>query len=270
MKDQKAGARLRDLVCCFAQNPDVEAVVLSGSAAGGVLDHRSDFDVYVYSREFIPVDFREAMLRPRAQLLEVHRTFWEDEDAWIEHDGSKFEAMYRSCEWTEGELSARWKRYEASVGYTTAVLYTIVRAEILFDRNGWFKSVQEQLSTSYPAQLARAIVQKNFPLLGSVISSYEEQIYAAFERQDLISLNHRVAGWLASYFDILFAGNYTFYPGEKRLLTHARALSSYPDAMSEDLALVCKGAADLRDNVGHHLSNMGECLRTWLHQKTLL
>src|SRR5260370_41084260 len=134
MKDQKAGAGLRDLVCCFAQNPDVEAVVLSGSAAGGVLDHRSDFDVYVYSREFIPVDFREAMLRPRAQLLEVHRTFWEDEDAWIEHDGSKFEAMYRSWEWTEGELSSRWKRYEATVGYTTAVLYTIVLAERIFSR----------------------------------------------------------------------------------------------------------------------------------------
>src|SRR5258708_9193852 len=118
MKDQKAGARLRDLVCCFAQNPDVEAVVLSGSAAGGVLDHRSDFDVYVYSREFIPVDFREAMLRPRAQLLEEHRKFWEDEDAWIEHDGSKVEAMYRSCELTEAERTARWKRNEAPVAYT--------------------------------------------------------------------------------------------------------------------------------------------------------
>ena len=36
------------------------------------------------------VAFRENLLRPRAQRLDLHRTFWEDEDAWIEPEAIEF------------------------------------------------------------------------------------------------------------------------------------------------------------------------------------
>jgi hypothetical protein len=49
------------------------------------------------------------------------------------------------------------------------------------------------------------IIQRNLPLLGANIHSYEHQIRSAFRRWDRVSLNHRTAAWLASYFDILFA-----------------------------------------------------------------
>src|ERR1700741_5466761 len=61
----------------------------------------------------VNVAFRENLLRPRAQRLDLHRTFWEDEDAWIEPDAIEFQIMYRSCAWTEDELSARLDRCEA-------------------------------------------------------------------------------------------------------------------------------------------------------------
>jgi hypothetical protein len=79
----------------------------------------------------------------------------------------------------------------------------------------------ERLRNGYPQQLARAVVQRSLPVLGAIISSYKPQIQAAFLRQDLVSLNHPVAAWLSSYFDILFAANRRFHPGEKRLLVHA-------------------------------------------------
>ena len=59
------------------------------------------------------------------------------------------------------------------------------------------------------------IIQRNLPLLGANIHSYEQQIRSAFRRRDRVSLNHRTAAWLASYFDILFAANRRFNPGRE-------------------------------------------------------
>ena len=60
-----------------------------------------------------------------------------------------------------------------------------------------------------------------------------------------MSVNHRLAAWLASYVDILFAVNRVLHPGEKRILEFlARECTSLPaDAlvMIERLASVPGG-----------------------------
>jgi hypothetical protein len=117
--------RLREIASRFSELEDVEAVTLAGSTALGTSDSHSDYDLYVYARQPIDVPVRDGLLKPRAQRLELHRTFWEDEDAWIEPDDTELEIMYRTCAWTEGELTARLDRYEASLGYTTAICYSI-------------------------------------------------------------------------------------------------------------------------------------------------
>src|SRR5712671_4924425 len=89
------------------------------------------------------------------------------------------------------------------------------------------------------AYLVRAVIAKNFPVLGSIISSYEDQIESAFARRDLVSLIHRTAAWLASYFDIVFAGNRQYHPGEKRLLIQAAQLPNSPVQMVDDLTATC-------------------------------
>ena len=116
MDEVGSDARLREIASRFSKLEHVEAVVLAGSAAVGTSDSRSDYDFYVYSRQPVDVAFRDGLLRPRAQRLELHRTFWEDEDAWIEPDDTELQIMYRTCAWTEGELTARLDRCEASLG----------------------------------------------------------------------------------------------------------------------------------------------------------
>ena len=53
-------------------------------------------------------------------------------------------------------------------------------------------------------------------------ASYYEQIEKGVKRGDIVSINHRIAAFLASYFDIIFALNETFHPGEKRLIQYAK------------------------------------------------
>ena len=50
-----------------------------------------------------------------------------------------------------------------------------------------------------------------------MLPSFDMQIKKAENRGDLVSVNHRVAEFLASYFDIIFALNDMTHPGEKRM-----------------------------------------------------
>ena len=89
MNEVGSDARLQEIASQFSELEYVEAVVLDGSAAAGTSDSQSDYDLYVYSRHPVNVALRENLLRPRAQRLDLHRTFWEDEDAWIEPDARR-------------------------------------------------------------------------------------------------------------------------------------------------------------------------------------
>src|ERR1700751_1478271 len=144
-------------------------------------------------------------------------------------------------------------------------LHTLAHGVVLMDRNGWFKALQQRvLSTYYPDGVIRAVIAKNFPTLGPIISSYEDQIESAFVRRDLVSLVHRTAAWLASYFDIVFAANRKYHPGEKRLLIKAAQLPSSPAKMADDLTEACLRACDLENCIADHLKKTRERLATWL------
>ena len=68
---------INELAASFAKREGVEALVLAGSAVTGFADEESDYDLYVYTREAVPVEFRAKLLKPRAARLELHNTFWE-------------------------------------------------------------------------------------------------------------------------------------------------------------------------------------------------
>lgn len=48
------------------------------------------------------------------------------------------------------------------------------------------------------------------------------QIKKAMIRKDWVSVDHRTAAFLESYFDIIFARNKLTHPGEKRMVRYAK------------------------------------------------
>ena len=112
-------------------------------------------------------------------------------------------------------------KHQASTGYSTCFWHTIRNSLILYDKSGWLHRIKEKSAVPFPEPLRRAIIARNHAVLRSVIPSYLYQIEKAMRRNDWVSINHRVAALLASYFDVLFALNRLPNPGEKQLLKTA-------------------------------------------------
>jgi len=207
----------------FACLPQVEAVALAGSRMSDFSDAESDVDLYVYVTEDIPLKTR-AEIAGRAPRAEIGNATWEPGDEWIDAEsGLSVDVMYRHARWMEEQLNRVLVHYQASVGYSTCFWYNLLHSQRLLDRAGWFGGLQQRARQPYPPELKQAVIAKNYPLLRRNQSSYLHQIELAVARQDLVSVNHRVAALLASYFDVLFAVNELPHPGEKRLMQHARA-----------------------------------------------
>lgn len=60
------------------------------------------------------------------------------------------------------------------------------------------------------------------------------QIKKARQRGDFVSINHRTAAFLESYFDIIFALNEKTHPGEKKLVSLCRSQCSLLPAHFEE------------------------------------
>jgi predicted nucleotidyltransferase len=201
----------------FAEVAGVMAVALAGSRGSGRDDQQSDFDIYVYTSAEIPPQFRRALLGSKA---EIDNRFWEPGDEAVDDSGLRLDIMYRSPQWIEEQLDRVLVRHEASIGYSTCFWFNVLHSEPLWERDGWFRQLRERANVPYPEELRRAIVAKNWPILRRNQSSYRRQIELALERNDLVSVQHRVTALLASFFDVWFALERAPHPGEKRLLTY--------------------------------------------------
>jgi hypothetical protein len=177
----------------------------------------------VYVTEDIPLPAR-AKIATGSPRAEIGNATWEPGDEWIDGEsGIRVDVMYRHVRWIEEQLDRVLVQHRASSGYSTCFWYNVLHSQILFDRAEWFEALQRGANQSYPEELRRAILAKNYPLLRRNQSSYLHQIDLAVAREDPVGVNHRVAALLASYFDVLFALNELPHPGEKRLLQHVGA-----------------------------------------------
>jgi len=217
MRDQQ----LMALVDRFASLPEVEAIALAGSHSVNMNDALSDYDVYLYINQVIPVETREEITHLYCSYMEVNNQFWETEDDGVLKCGTEIELIYRDLDWLDRELNKVVFEHQASVGYSTCFWANLSNSHILFDRNGRLAALQDKYQQDYPAPLIQAIISKNLPLLKQAMPAYPKQISKALKRRDHVSVHHRVTEYLASYFDVLFAINAIPHPGEKRLVKYA-------------------------------------------------
>jgi hypothetical protein len=253
----------------YARFPQVEAVALAGSrVSGAAVDDTSDVDLCVFTSGLIPVEARAALVdslggSPRANL---NHAYWGLCDEWTHApSGIGVDVVYWDTRWVEDLLDRVIKGCQASLGYSTAHWFTIYHAQPLFDRAGWLAKVQTLSRHPYPERLRQAILTSNHAVLRDMISSYRNQVAKAAQRGDLVSVNHRVAGLLASYFDVIFAYNRQLHPGEKRLLEQAaRLCPSLPDHMADDITALLQAAGSTGGEVVARIDCLVDRLDRWL------
>jgi predicted nucleotidyltransferase len=204
---------------------EVHAIALGGSRASSMADPGSDYDIYVYLDGDVPLDAREALARRFDPAPEIGNTWFGPGDEWTDAaTGTAVDVVYWQRNDFERQLRDVIERHRPSLGYSTSFWYTVRHSVPLYDRNGWFATLQALAEVPYPAPLREAIVRWNHPLLRTTHSSWRHQIELAIARDDPVSVNHRVTALLQSATDIIFALHRTLHPGEKRLLSHIAGL----------------------------------------------
>jgi predicted nucleotidyltransferase len=253
----------------FSQLPEVEAVAIAGSQMTNTSGQASDVDVYIYPRTDIPAAARKAIASEFSDRVEIV-DFWGQGVEWEDPEtGIHVDTIFFTTSWMEDQIDRVLRRHEAWLGYTTAFWHTVRVSQLLFDRNGWFAALQQRAMQDYPEPLVRAIIAQNHPVLRQSASSYLRQLEKAAARGDVVSLNHRIAGLLASYFDILFAINRVPHPGEKRLLTFAETLSpKRPARLREQVEALLH--ASNGDGITEAVNNLVDSLEVLLRSEGLL
>lgn len=259
---------LDPLTAAFAELPQTMALALGGSRAGPSADAASDIDFYVYTRAAIAPAVREGIVARLggASRADLDQNYWGPSDQWLDAaTGTEIDVVYFDAAWMEAQVRRVLDDHVPAMGYTTAFCHTIRHSQSLYDPGGWLAALQARTAAAYPESLRRAIIAYNHPLLRGLITSYAAQMAKALRRDDRVSLNHRLAALLAGYFDIMFAANRVYHPGEKQILARAAALCpSLPEGMAEDVTAVLAAAGTAEPGLMALVDRLLDRLDVWL------
>ncbi len=217
---------------------EVKAIALGGSGVNNTSDHLSDIDVYIFVDKDILVSSREEMVKRISSKYEVGCEYFGSGDEFlVDKLDFQLDIMYWNVNWFENIIENIWFKHYPSNGYTTAFLFTLNNFQIIYDTDNWLLNLQTSIQTEYPNELKQNIIKRNIMLMkDKPFASYYEQIEKAVKRNDVVSINHRITAFLASYFDIIFAVNELLHPGEKRLIQYAKDnCSILPDNFEENI-----------------------------------
>ncbi len=246
---------LKDFIEAAIKSDDIDALVLSGSKSSLINDEMSDYDIYVYSKNRVNIETRKKFANKYEAYCELGNDYFEYGDEFIIKD-IYLDFMYRDLSFAEKEINYVWRGCNAKLGYTTAFLYNIKNSKILYDKDSKFQKIQNELiNNEYPDKLKENIIKRNW----IIMNEFFEQLKRAIKRNDIVSVNHRLAALLSSYFDILFALNKELHPGEKRLIKYAYKLcKKLPENFESDLNDIITGGLNknILDNLNSLIENI--------------
>lgn len=227
---------VNDIYSKFRAMDEVDSIALGGSRASGNDDPKSDYDIYVYVNKAIDESEREKIFSPFCSVMEIGNHYFEPEDNVVLKDGVYADIIYRSTDDMEKHISSVLDSLNVSNGYSTCFIHNVKTCEIIFDKTGKLTELQNKCRQPYSKELKKAIIERNMNMLHGCLPSYDKQIRKAFDRHDYVSVNHRVAAFLESYFDVIFALNEMTHPGEKRLIQICkRQCRILPDKFEENI-----------------------------------
>lgn len=215
---------LENIVDFYTSFEQVKAIAFAGSSSAKTSDKASDIDLYVFLEKDIPLEERKHFVEEISSKFEVGGEYFGNGDEYFVDSLSKqLDVMFWNTNWFEDVVENTWIKNYVQNGYTTCFLYTLDICEIVYDKDNWLKNLKSKIDTPYPKKLKENIIKRNLMLLkDKPFASYYEQIKKAIERNDIVSINHRLSAFMASYFDIIFAVNEKLHCGEKRLVKYVK------------------------------------------------
>lgn len=239
----------------------VEAIALGGSRAGSHYDEKSDYDVYLYVTRPVPEAVRREILSEYCSRMEIGNHFWEAEDNCTLQGGVDIDILYRNLDDFTRDVASVVEGFQARNGYTTCMWHNLRTCKIVYDRDGRLAAAKRRFDVPYPEPLRASIIERNMRLLSGSLPSYDAQIAKAVRRGDLVSVNHRTAAFMESYFDVVFALNRLTHPGEKRLVALCRAQCAVlPEDFEENIARLYGDLFTRPERVGGDIAQMVEAL----------
>lgn len=165
---------------------------------------------------------RAEILSRYCSVTEIGNYFWEYEDNCTLNNGIDIDILYRDLDSFAQDVASVVEQFQARNGYTTCMWHNLKNCKTVYDREGRLEALKRRFDVAYPDALRRNIIERNRKLLYAAMPAYKGQISKAVKRKDIVSIGHRTAAFMESYFDILFALNSQTHPGEKRLLQLCR------------------------------------------------
>jgi hypothetical protein len=233
---------LARLVPAVSAITGVVALSLGGSSGSKLSDHESDLDVYVFWMPPLPSSAeRSAQLAAVADdgSLRVDVHSWGLEDH-LHVGGTKIELVYTHLGDLQAHIERAYGEGLRDEGYTTSLLHTVASGQPLHDPGGVLTAIRARLRAEFPDPTRRYVLRYHPPLL----RFYLAHIAQAQRRGDLLFVQHRRYTVQMMFFNMLFALNRVYNPGEKRLLTHVDRCAIQPPRTGERWLATTRLTAD--------------------------
>ena len=240
--DSSTDQALRQIVGAVADLPGFTAISLGGSVANGLADQNSDLDLHVYWRAPLAAPAERAARLARVAdpgSVDVEILDWGREDN-LRIGGRRAELIYMPLDELCAEVEQAYGQGLITEGYTTARLFYVASGQPLHDPAGELSALRERLLSGSPEPTRRLLLRYHPALL----RVYLGHLRLAQSRGDLLAVQHRRYTVQMVFFNLLFALNRRYHPGEKRLLIHGERCPLRPADLAGRWSHAARLAAD--------------------------